>query len=105
MLILLGGQVKQKMIYRSLFVMNRCLSLAPSELGGDNRGRKISILSTIAALGALGQHSSSLHARMPMEVLVFSSKPVRPCILLRHCSYLSTTKVAKVHGFTTFVSC
>lgn len=37
MLILLGGQVKQKMIYRSLFVMSQCLSLAPPELGGDNR--------------------------------------------------------------------
>jgi len=63
------------------------------------------MLSTVVALGTSGQHATLLNARNPTEVLVFNSKPVRPCILLRDCDYLSTTEVAKAHEFGKFAYC
>lgn len=49
------------------------------------------MLSAAVALGASG--ATLLNARKPREALAFSSKPVRPCILLRDYSYLSMTEV------------
>ena len=85
-----------------LMANKACISLVPSEMGSDTRGRRISTLSTVVALGASGQHAALLNARKPMEVLVFNSKPVSLCILLRDYSYLSTTEVAKAHEFVKF---
>ena len=81
------------------------ISLVPSEMVRDIRGRRIRALSTVVALGTSGQHTSLLNARKSMEVLVFNSKPVRLCILLRDYSYLSTTEVAKAHEFVKFACC
>lgn len=73
--------------------MNQCFPLVSSEMDDGTRSGKTSMLSTIPALDTSGQHITSLNARMPMTIMVFGSKPVRPCILLR--GYLSTT----THGF------
>lgn len=58
-------------------MVNRAsISLVPSEMCGDTRGRKISKLLTVVALGSSVQHATLLHARKLMEGLVFNSKQI-----------------------------